>query len=154
MEDIANLLSSDMHINHLRISVGRKRTWQVTAVHGRLPMNAPTAQSQTRTPVTPHAILMPDHGTIPTRRIIERRTQIGVLDFEVPLISGVGDGPPWRADFVSVMALGKKRMTRGPTGVARSEERRDPPVVMVAWRMVAGMGGSKIPVRMFCVKSC
>jgi len=115
-------------------------------------MNAPTAQSQTRTPVTPQAILMPDHGTMPTRRMTERRAQTGVLGLEVPLISGVEDGLPWRADFVRVMALGKKRMTRGPMGVARSEERREPPVVMVAWRMVAGMGGSKIPVRMFCAK--
>ena len=53
-----------------------------------------------------------------------------------------------------VRALGKNRTTSGPTGVARSEERREPPVVMVAWRMVAGMGGSRIPVRMFCAKSC
>jgi hypothetical protein len=53
---------------------------------------------------------------------------------------------------VRVRALGKKRTTRGPTGVARSEERREPPVVMVAWRMVAGIGGSRIPVRMFCAK--
>ncbi len=57
-------------------------------------MNAPTAQSQTRTPVTPQAILMPDHGTMPTRRIIERRTQVGVVGFETPLISVVdGEGP-------------------------------------------------------------
>ena len=117
-------------------------------------MNAPTAQSQTRTPVTPQAILMPDHGTTPTRRIIERRTQMGVIDLETPLISGMEGEGPWRADFVRVRALGKKRTTRGPTGVARREERREPPVVMVAWRMVAGMGGSRIPVRMFCVKSC
>jgi hypothetical protein len=117
-------------------------------------MNAPTAQSEIRTPVTPQAILMPDHGTRPTRRIIERRTQMGVLGLETPLISGVEGEGPRRADFVRVRALGKKRTTRGLTGVARSEERREPPVVMVTWRMVAGMGGSKIPVRMFCVKSC
>ena len=95
---------------------------------------------------------MPDHGTTPTRRIVERRTQMGVLDLEVPLVSGVDDSGPWRADLVSARALGKKRTRRGPTGAARSEERREPPVVMVAWRMVAGIGGSKIPVRMFCAK--
>lgn len=117
-------------------------------------MNAPTAQSQTRTPVTPQAILIPDHGTIPTRRSIERRTQMGVIGLETPLISGVEGEGPWRADFVRVRALGKKRTTRGPTGVARREERREPPVVMVAWRMVAGMGGRRIPVRMFCTKRC
>ena len=94
-------------------------------------MNAPTTESQTLTPVTPHAILMPDHGTMPTRRIIERRTQTGVLGLEEPLIwEGEGEGP-WRADFVRVRALGKKRTARGPTGVARSEERREPPVVIV-----------------------
>ena len=57
-------------------------------------MNAPTAQSQTRTPTTPQAILMPDHGTMPTRRIIERRTQMGVLGLETPVISGVGGEKP------------------------------------------------------------
>jgi hypothetical protein len=57
-------------------------------------MNAPTAQSQTRTPVTPQAMLMPDHGTIPTRRIIERRTQTGVFGLETPLLSGAGGEDP------------------------------------------------------------
>jgi hypothetical protein len=77
---------------------------------------------------------------------------MGVLGLESPPRSEVEREGPRRADFVRVRACGKKRTTRGPTGVARSEERREPPVVMVVWRMVAGMGGSKIPVRTFCAK--
>jgi hypothetical protein len=117
-------------------------------------MNAPTTQSETLNPVTPLAILIPDHGTMPTRRIIERRTQTGVVGgLEEPLMSEVEGEGPWRAYFVRMRALGKMRMMRGPTGVARREERREPPAVTVVWRMVAGMGGSKNPVRTFCTKS-
>jgi hypothetical protein len=56
--------------------------WHVTAVQGRQPMKVPNMQSLRDTPQTPHAILMPDHGTTPMRRRTERRTQAAVLGFD------------------------------------------------------------------------
>jgi hypothetical protein len=53
---------------------GTRLTWHVTAVQGRQPMNVPRAQSERETPHTPQAILIPDHGTTPIKRNIERRT--------------------------------------------------------------------------------
>ena len=49
--------------------------WHVTAVHGNDPMKEPKTQSRRATPHTPHAMLMPDQGTMPIRRRMERRTQ-------------------------------------------------------------------------------
>lgn len=49
--------------------------WHVTAVQGRVPMNAPSMQSERGTPETPQAMLIPDHGTTPMSRKTERRTQ-------------------------------------------------------------------------------
>lgn len=43
-------------------------------------MNVPSAQSERETPQTPQAILIPDHGTTPIKRSIERRTHAADFD--------------------------------------------------------------------------
>ncbi len=77
-------------------------TWQVTAVQGREPMKEPRRQSSKATPVTPHAMLMPDQGTTPIRRRMERRIHGDVWE------ACCSDFVPSRADRVRSRALGKK----------------------------------------------
>lgn len=70
--------------------------WQVTAVQGRLPMKAPRAESRMGTAVTPHAMFMPDQGTMPMRRRTERRTHAADFCFwcfeAVGVVGGAADG--------------------------------------------------------------
>ena len=77
-------------------------TWDVTAVHGRAPINDPRKQSAIETPQTPHAMLRPDQGTTPIKRRIDSRTQTGVLFCEVEVESK----SPCRAVFVTARARG------------------------------------------------
>lgn len=77
-------------------------TWDVTAVHGRAPMNVPRKQSVIETPQTPHAMLRPDQGTTPIRRRIDSRIHTGVLFCEVEFESE----SPCRAFLVTARARG------------------------------------------------
>ena len=62
--------------------------WQVTAVQGRVPINAPAAQSRSETPVNPQAMLSPDQGTIPMRRNTDNLTHAGVAPVEGAVETG------------------------------------------------------------------
>lgn len=119
----------------------------MTAVHGKVPIKAPTAQCHRLTPQTPQAILMPDHGTTPISRSTLSRAQ-GEDEDEVEVEAG-----PSSAERVREIAEGKKRVKRGVRGVARMVESTDPSVVSNVWRRVAGSGGRSVPVKMFYPKA-
>jgi hypothetical protein len=77
--------------------------WQVTAVHGRVPIKAPRMTSESLTPQTPQAMFIPDQGTTPIRRRTLRRTQAEEVDFDArPVESGS------MAERVTASAPGKK----------------------------------------------
>ena len=119
-------------------------SWQVTAVHGRAPMNAPTAHwmSERRGRARPAKTLMLDQGTIPIRRRSARRAH--GEEARVVLEEG-----PSRAMRVNVVTEGKKRVRSGASGAARIVAIREPSVVRVVWRRMARAGGRSAPVRMF-----
>lgn len=111
-------------------------------------MNAPTAHSHSRTPTTPQAMLIPLQGTMPTRRMITRRTHVGVVGFR--LSEELGESP-LRACRVKVRARGKKTERMEERGVARRVARRDPIVVRRVCRSVAWMGDIIVPTNTFYV---
>jgi hypothetical protein len=90
-------------------------------------MKVPNIQSLSDTPHTPQAMLMPDHGTTPIRRITERRTHGEDL----------GSEPPARALRVISNARGNKMARNGASGVERRVAHREPNVVKVVRRIVA-----------------
>lgn len=111
-------------------------------------MKDPNIQSTNETPHTPHAMLIPDQGTTPTRRRIESRTQAG--DFELVLISDSGsDSNALRA---RASGRGKKRVRIGARGVARRDANIEPMVVTSVRRSVAHNGERRAPARTFYVK--
>jgi hypothetical protein len=116
----------------------------VTAVHGKVPMNVPNMQSQSGTAQTPQAMLMPDHGTIPMSRRIERRTQAGDVDLDVAT-----SGSPSKVVRVNSTARGKKWDKSGARGVARRVAQADPSVVRVVRSSVARAGEKRAPARTF-----
>ena len=121
-------------------------TWQVTAVQGRVPMNVPRRQSLRGTPHTPHAILMPDHGTTPTRRRTDRRTQAGDV-----ALTAAEFGSPSNATRVNSNARGKKWDKSGASGEERRVAQAEPTVVRDVRRMVAREGEKRAPARTFCL---
>lgn len=111
-------------------------------------------QSQIDTPQTPQAMLMPDQGTTPIRRSTERRTQAedrGLSFSSAPEGTGDASESPSSAWRVSSRAFGKKRVMRGPRGIARSVAHAEPTVVSAANKMVASPGENRAPPSTFCV---
>jgi len=121
------------------------RTWQVTAVQGRDPMKEPSIQSAIATPHTPHAMLIPDQGTTPMRRRIERRTQGDERDF----VPDMEPKSPSRTLRVMSRALGKKYVRNGARGVESSVAQTEPIMVSVVRRMVAEDGEKSAPASTF-----
>ena len=91
-----------MRMREFTLENVRILTWDVTAVHGRAPMNVPRKQSVMETPQTPHAMLRPDQGTTPIKRRIDNRIQTGVLFCVVEFESE----SPCRAFLVTASARG------------------------------------------------
>lgn len=117
--------------------------WQVTAVHGRDPIKAPRKQSQTATPQTPQAMLMPDQGTTPMSRRIDNRTHAA----ERSALAS----PPSRTTRVIARGRGKNCVRNGPRGAARQLADRDPTVVSNVRSMIESAGGKSAPASTFCV---
>lgn len=127
----------------------------VTAVHGRVPRKAPRKQSHRGIEQTPDAMLMPDHGTTPMRRRIDKRIHAGDwlfvgwvdtrLSSEVEMTSAL----PCRAALVSASAFGNRWEMSGARGLARRVDKTDPSDVKRVIQMVARIGLSKTPARMF-----
>ena len=99
-------------------------------------MKAPRKQSDKGTPQTPHAILIPDQGTTPMRRSIDKRTQAGDLDAD-PAAKSVS---PSKAFRVISKARGKKRLRVGARGALRAVAITDPTVVKNVNNKVANRG--------------
>jgi hypothetical protein len=77
-------------------------------------------------------MLIPLHGTTPTKRMMTRRTQVGVPSLgsgPSEELLGESEEVPLRACLVRVRARGKKRERMEERGVARRVARRDPIVV-------------------------
>jgi hypothetical protein len=124
--------------------------WQVTAVHGKDPMNAPRIQSLIATPQTPQAMLIPDQGTTPMRRNTESRTHADDLGFELEVDGAKSDfESPSRAFLVRSRARGKKWVRNGASGVASIVAHTEPRVVRVVRRMVAYAGENNAPAKTF-----
>ena len=118
------------------IPMATGHTWHVTAVHGRPPMNAPKKQSVRGTPQTPHAMLIPDQGTTPMRRSIDKRTQAGDLGAD-PAAKSVS---PSKAFRVISSARGKNLLRTGARGALRAVAITDPTVVKKVNSKVANRG--------------
>lgn len=93
-------------------------------------MKVPSIQSLSDTPHTPQAMLMPDHGTTPIRRIMERRTQAEDRGLKL-------SEPPDRALRVMSKARGNRMARYGASGVESRVAHREPSVVRVVRRIVA-----------------
>lgn len=126
-------------------------TWQVTAVHGRDPMKAPSMQSGRDTPQTPQAMLIPDHGTTPMRRRTESRTQ--AEDRGLAELSRSRSESPSRALRVISNARGKKWVKKGARGVANKVAQVEPTIVRAVRRIVAYAGEKRAPETTFYGKS-
>lgn len=109
-------------------------------------MNAPSMQSVKDTPHTPHAILIPDHGTTPINRNTDNRTHAD----ERPWFdsSSVSDAPS-NAFRVMSSARGKKCVRNGASGVANSVAQAEPSIVSVVSNIVAYAGENKAPPKTF-----
>lgn len=99
-------------------------------------MNAPKKQSVSGTPQTPHAMLIPDQGTTPMRRNIDKRTQADDLGAD-PTDKSVS---PSRAFRVISSARGKSRLRTGARGALRAVAITDPTVVNKVNNKVANRG--------------
>ncbi len=115
--------------------------WQVTAVHGSEPIKAPRKQSHTATPQTPHAMLIPDHGTTPMSRRIDKRTHAAVLS--------AFESSPSRTERVIASGRGMRRVRNGPSGAAKTLADSDPNVVSNVRRRTARAGGKSAPDNTF-----
>ena len=95
-------------------------------------------QSTRETPQTPLAMLIPDHGTTPTRRSTERRTQAGDLGLDGdPEGSGSKSESPPRALRVISNARGKSLARKGPRGAESKVAQAEPTVVSALRSTVA-----------------
>ena len=133
-------------------------------------MNAPSAQSASGTPHTPHATLIPDHGTTPTSRSTHSRTHAGVASAaggfrgvssvsfcEPSSASSEAGASVYRADAavpsiafrVISSARGMKRTTNGASGAASSVAHSDPAVVSAVSSSVANTGENSAPASTF-----
>jgi len=99
-------------------------------------MNAPKKQSVKGTPQTPHAILIPDQGTTPMRRSIDKRTQAGDFGAD-PAVKSVS---PSRAFRVMSSARGKNLLRTGARGALSAVAITDPMVVNKVNSKVANRG--------------
>ena len=108
-------------------------------------MNAPNKQSNKETPVTPQAILMPDHGTIPISLSTDRRTQPGDLSRDEAIIVSL----PSSAFRVSAKAFGKNWEMIGAKGVANNDDSTDPTAVREVMSNVADTGDIRTPDNTF-----
>lgn len=106
-------------------------------------MKPPRRQSFIATPQTPQAMLIPDHGTTPTRRRIERRTH-GADDCDFSELEF-----PSIALRVKSRARGKILTRNGSRGAANKLAKIDPAVVRTVRRMVAKAGEKSAPARTF-----
>lgn len=99
-------------------------------------MKDPRKQSLTATPQTPQAILMPDQGTTPISRMIDRRIHGAVFDWavEVELES------PCSTFLVASNARGNQWDSKGAIGLANNEAITEPMVVSKVRRRVAHAG--------------
>lgn len=104
-------------------------------------MNAPKRQSNKDTPVTPQAMLMPDHGTTPMSLNTDNRTQPGDLS----LGDVVNASPPSSALRVSASAFGTTCDIIGAKGVANNDDSTDPNAVRKVINNVAHTGGIRTP---------
>lgn len=114
-------------------------------------MKAPMTQSPSETPHTPHAILMPDHGTTPTNRKTDNRTHADDLLLCTSVVEsscGLSDSP-WSAVRVMSRARGKRYVRNGARGVARRVAQMDPIVVSVVRKRVAMIGENSAPANTF-----
>lgn len=107
-------------------------------------MNDPRKQSAMATPQTPHAMLMPDHGTTPTRRKTDNLTQAEDLVFVPSSVS------PSRASRVISRAFGNKCVKNGASGVASSVAHTEPIAVRSVRTSVAQVVGNSAPAKTFC----
>ncbi len=121
--------------------------WHVTAVQGREPIKEPNMQSFIATPQTPHATLMPDHGTMPISLRIDSRTQAEDFDFA---IEESAPEPPSMTLRVISSARGKTRTKNGANGAHRRLAKIEPTVVSIVNSMVAYNGENKAPASTFC----
>lgn len=113
-------------------------------------MKAPNIQSVMATPQTPHAILIPDHGTTPIRRRTERRTHAEDRGFdEFPNSSRSESESPSRALRVMSNARGKKWVKNGANGVDSIVAHAEPTIVSVVSRIVAYAGENSAPAKTF-----
>jgi len=116
--------------------------WHVTAVHGIDPINDPNKQSFIATPHTPHATLIPDHGTMPMRRRIDRRTHAEDLGFSSLVAPSI-------ALRVMSNARGNILTKKGASGADRRLAKIEPTVVSAVSRSVANHGENSAPARTF-----
>lgn len=116
--------------------------WQVTAVHGREPINEPKKQSFNATPQTPQAILMPDHGTMPIKRSTDSRTHAGDFGFS----SFVAPSIAFR---VMSKARGNILTKNGASGAANRLAKIEPTVVRRVSKSVANAGENNAPASTF-----
>lgn len=111
------------------------------------PMKAPSKQSVIETPQTPQAMFIPDQGTTPMRRKIERRTQVDEVDLMT--LSVFEFGSPSNAERVIARARGKNWVRKGARGFESMVAQAEPIVVRVVRSMVARTGGKRTPARTF-----
>jgi hypothetical protein len=130
------------HVRRVRVCV---LTWQVTAVHGMVPINAPRTTSGMGTPHTPQATLIPLQGTTPMSLRTLRRTHAVEVDVELLVESD----DPLIAARVRSRARGKSWDRMGESGAARRAAQREPRAVRVVRRRVAREEGRRAPARTF-----
>ena len=116
--------------------------WQVTAVQGIEPIKEPKKQSFIATPHTPHATLMPDHGTIPIRRSIDNRTQAADFGFSSLVAPSI-------ALRVMSRARGNILTKNGAKGADNKLALIEPTVVSSVSNRVASHGENSAPARTF-----
>ena len=147
-------ISGDVRIDCTDCDVGREFVanvwrmspiWQVTAVHGSEPIKAPRKQSHTATPQTPHAMLIPDHGTIPMSRRIDSRTHAAE--------PSAFESSPSSTERVIASGRGMRWVRNGPRGAARMLADKDPSVVSNVRRTTARAGWKSAPDNTFYVTS-
>jgi hypothetical protein len=120
----------------------------VTAVQGNEPMKDPRKQSETATPQTPHAMLMPDHGITPMRRKTDSLTQAEDLFFVPNACRSVSASPSKAARVIS-RVLGKKWVKNGAKGADSIDAHTEPIVVKSVRSSVAKAGENRAPANTF-----
>jgi hypothetical protein len=107
-------------------------------------MNVPSAQSYRETPHTPHATLMPDQGTTPMRRRIDKRTHAAPR----LVLTAESEDPSSAARPISRI-LGKNAVISGASGVANSVAQIEPAVVSAVSSSVPYKGVNSTPASTF-----